>query len=350
MRFLLCLLLLVLPSITFAGACQSADAAADRPGAAFSDLRGHWAAKAVAEMTQAGVIKGFPDGTFRPNAPVTEEQFFSMIERMLPPIANRPFDPFVEETYLAKVKNRWSEPTYRRLMVAGIASYGEPQGSVKRVDAAQVLLMALASQSQGEQYRQAKKQYFRDVPLYRNDGPYGTPMINEAEIIRIYPVYKMGVMSGFTDGTFRPNQKVTRAEAAVLLQKLSETKRVMYPDNVDSAVKQKMVKTLGDAIQQVMDNRKTIDGHAGLISFAKEKKLPVTEKFLDEHFDFMKYEATDFIAFPRFDELVYISKLSATKYRVTVQYYSGELGGSVDRTFYLSSNDGEHFQLIGKNE
>ncbi|MCK9906035.1 hypothetical protein MXD63_39355, partial [Frankia sp. Cpl3] len=69
---------------------------------------------------------------------------------------------------------------------------------MQRVNAAHVLLMALASQSQGEQYRQATKQYFRDVPLYRNDGPNHSPIINEADIIRIYPIYKMGVMSGYT--------------------------------------------------------------------------------------------------------------------------------------------------------
>ncbi|MCK9906036.1 S-layer homology domain-containing protein, partial [Frankia sp. Cpl3] len=80
--------------------------------------------KEIREMTQAGVVQGFPDGTFRPNALVTEEQFFSMVERLLPPIADHQFDSFVAETYLSKVQNRWSEPVYKKLMVAGITTYG----------------------------------------------------------------------------------------------------------------------------------------------------------------------------------------------------------------------------------
>jgi hypothetical protein len=64
----------------------------------------------------------------------------------------------------------------------------------------------------------------------------------------------------------------------------------------------------------------------------------------------MKYEVYDFISFPRFDELIYYAKIGPDKYRMTVQYYAGDLGGSVDKTFYLLSKDGKTFQLIGKDE
>jgi len=41
-------------------------------GAGFSDVpRDHWAREAVVEVAEAGVMKGYPDGTFRGDRPVT---------------------------------------------------------------------------------------------------------------------------------------------------------------------------------------------------------------------------------------------------------------------------------------
>lgn len=37
---------------------------------------------AISSLTTAGIINGYPDGTFRPNAPITREQFSALIGRM----------------------------------------------------------------------------------------------------------------------------------------------------------------------------------------------------------------------------------------------------------------------------
>ncbi|MFC3799531.1 S-layer homology domain-containing protein [Cohnella sp. GCM10012308] len=37
---------------------------------AFADAKGHWAEKAIGILQQQGLISGYPDGTFRPNAPI----------------------------------------------------------------------------------------------------------------------------------------------------------------------------------------------------------------------------------------------------------------------------------------
>ena len=42
----------------------------------FSDVSSsYWAASFISELAQRDVIAGFPDGTFRPNDPVTRAQF-----------------------------------------------------------------------------------------------------------------------------------------------------------------------------------------------------------------------------------------------------------------------------------
>jgi hypothetical protein len=54
----------------------------------FKDVPGnYWATPFINELAARGVIAGFPDGTFRPEAPVTRAEFAAMINRAFP---NRP--------------------------------------------------------------------------------------------------------------------------------------------------------------------------------------------------------------------------------------------------------------------
>ncbi|MGY6529181.1 MAG: S-layer homology domain-containing protein [Cyanobacterium sp.] len=51
----------------------------------FNDVSpNHWASEFIGALVQRGVIAGFPDGTFRPEAPVTRAQFAAMVQSALP--------------------------------------------------------------------------------------------------------------------------------------------------------------------------------------------------------------------------------------------------------------------------
>jgi len=321
-----------------AGPAASAKTDAHVPLAGFADVRGHWAEKDIAEMVQKGGVKGYPDGTFRPDEPVTQEQFMALVLRQLPPFPGHSIDGFAREQYLSGVKGRWSERAYEKLLAAGIIAYGKPDEKINRLQAARILLTALASQSEGEKYRGTKARFFTDIQVS-----------NEYEVITVYPVYKLGVMTGFPDNTFRTEGSLTRAQAVILMKRLQQKIGELYPDNVSAAAKQAMTATVKNFAEDVMD-RKKIRRYEDLVRYVQEKKLPVTTAFLEEHFSFMKYDGIDFARFPYFDELLYFARIGEHKYRLTVQYYSGELAGSLDKTFYFSSRDGKTFQLIGKNE
>ncbi|MGE7218009.1 S-layer homology domain-containing protein [Priestia koreensis] len=49
---------------------------------AFSDIKGHWAMTAIASVKIAGLISGYPNGTFRPNSYVNRAECVKMINRM----------------------------------------------------------------------------------------------------------------------------------------------------------------------------------------------------------------------------------------------------------------------------
>ena len=49
----------------------------------FSDISGHWAEEYIRRVAGLGWIKGFDDGTFRPDAYITRAQAMTMINRVL---------------------------------------------------------------------------------------------------------------------------------------------------------------------------------------------------------------------------------------------------------------------------
>lgn len=71
-----------------------------RESSGFTDVAdGHWAGKAISTLSNAGVINGFQDGTFRPDAYITRAQFTAMTARfdtVLPGLEN-PFADVPED-------------------------------------------------------------------------------------------------------------------------------------------------------------------------------------------------------------------------------------------------------------
>ena len=66
--------------------------------APFADVKGHWAELAIGREYQAGRINGYPDGTFRPNASITRAEVVTIL--------NRVFDRCYDAMSLLKTKNK----------------------------------------------------------------------------------------------------------------------------------------------------------------------------------------------------------------------------------------------------
>lgn len=49
----------------------------------FSDLSGYWGKREINQAARQGWILGYPDGTFRPNDPITRAEAIALINRML---------------------------------------------------------------------------------------------------------------------------------------------------------------------------------------------------------------------------------------------------------------------------
>ena len=67
----------------FAAICARFDTGKSSGTQTFSDIRGHWAQDYIERAAELGWVKGFEDGSFRPNDRITRAQAMTMINRVL---------------------------------------------------------------------------------------------------------------------------------------------------------------------------------------------------------------------------------------------------------------------------
>lgn len=92
----------------------------------FSDVKGSdWYAGYVGAAVKAGLVKGFSDGTFRPNEKITREQMAVMIANAVLFAGKEPGDKASQEQILARFKDQadlsqWSKASVSDVIEAGI--------------------------------------------------------------------------------------------------------------------------------------------------------------------------------------------------------------------------------------
>ncbi len=183
----------------------------------FSDVSSnYWASGFIQELATRNVIKGFPDGSFRPNDPVTRAQFAAMIRQAFP---NAP--KVRGATNFTDVPtNYWG---YEAIQVAYSSGFlaGYPGGTFRpneNIPRAQ----SLVSLANGLQYASAAPadttlQIFRDAADIPGYARGSIAAAAERRIIVNYPDVQL----------LNPNQVATRAEvAAFIYQALVSTGQV----------------------------------------------------------------------------------------------------------------------------
>ncbi len=110
----------------------------------FPDVRGHWAETEIRSLSQQGIIAGFEDGSFRPNAAITRAQFAAMLNKAFLegfPVSGGQTFPDVPATH-------WAREAIRRASAAGfMRGYDDgrfrPDQTLTQVEAAVALANGL---------------------------------------------------------------------------------------------------------------------------------------------------------------------------------------------------------------
>jgi outer membrane protein assembly factor BamB len=193
--------------------------AAPRPAAAFSDLAGHWARETIGRLAAQGLVAGYPDGTFRPERPLTRAEAAALLVRVVkaPP-------PSAEDLRAAGKKMadaaeipawalRAAAAAVREGLVRGSAEDGgalffAPERAATRAELAVMLVRA----------RGAKTKQAPPGGLRFADAGSKPPWAAE----ELAAAAGAGLVRGYPDGALRPAAPVTRAEAAAMLERFLE--------------------------------------------------------------------------------------------------------------------------------
>ena len=182
------------------------------PGAAsgatpsFTDIQTHWAKNYILDFASRGFIEGYPDKTFRPNQPISRAEFTCIL---LNSMGITPSASATVQTFSDTAKH-WAHAQIAEAVRRGILVVSEypnglkPDGPILRSEAAAMMVRALG----------------------KSPDTTATTFKDQDQIARsMYRGYikaasDAGLMNGYQDGTFRPFQSVTRAEACVMLSNL----------------------------------------------------------------------------------------------------------------------------------
>ena len=172
------------------------------PAMAFTDTGGHWAEASVNKWSQEyGVLQGYDDGSFRPDASITRGAFAGILDRFLQFQSAAPAGTFSDTT-----GNRW-EDSILKLNAAGVylGSEGKalPGDSITRQQA--MTMVARAFQLGGTDNALA---YYDEAQV----AGYARPYIAE--------LTARGWITDATDNSFRPTEALTRAELVNLLNNM----------------------------------------------------------------------------------------------------------------------------------
>jgi len=187
-----------------------------RPGPSFSDTGKHWAREDISSLAARGVAKGFPDGSFKPDQGVTRAQFVSFLAAALqwPAPASAPefkddipawAEPAVAAAFSRGVITGYPDGTFK------------PEARITRCEMAVMISRALGLEETAEQeaMEEPKNQEDAQEQVKYKDSSTIPGFARDA----VAKVSAAGLFKG-SNGLFRPLDGATRAETATVVSRV----------------------------------------------------------------------------------------------------------------------------------
>ncbi len=208
--------------------------------AEFPDAVNNWARTQIAHLNIIGLCSGYEGGHFKPQAAISRAEFTKLLinamgygEEASQLIKGVSTYDDVDFSYWGKAYIQVADELGLAL---GDGNTFEPEKSMSREEAALMLSWVLESDEE------------------KIDGAE-LPFIDGEEISEevrgdILRVYQEGIITGYADGSFRPDNDLSRAEATVMISRLMERQGLLFQFNG-------IVKGAGSNSAQIIINGKS---------------------------------------------------------------------------------------------
>lgn len=171
--------------------------------ASFTDVQsGHWAETYINELTEKGVINGMGDGTYAPDGTLTKGQFLKLI--MTASLPDVDFSMLTQEGahwangYLEVAKNY-------AVIEEGEITLENIDQPISRLEVVKILSLCDVSIRENEQ-KTLNFLQFNDIEN-----------LDAASQAYLAHAVASGLINGYPDGSFKPENTLTRAEVAKII-------------------------------------------------------------------------------------------------------------------------------------
>lgn len=208
-------LVLVSVCLAAAGSAAASGQFLTQEASRFLDTDSHWAKNAIDQAVKSGVVRGFPDGTFKPDSDVTRAEFLAIATRAsaLPNVgAVEPFDDVTAD--------HWAFDAINQAIGMGfidLADYGGSFAPDKALTRAEMVKWLVNGLVKGDKsFADALKDTEETILPFTE---YFPGKFDKKDIPFIAVARGVGLVSGFPDGSFGPERTTTRAEVVVLIER-----------------------------------------------------------------------------------------------------------------------------------
>jgi hypothetical protein len=192
----------------------------------------HWAARYIAAAMEMGLVKGYPDGTFRPNNKITRSEGVMVLSRFEG--LNEP-DELTQAPYLDVPLRHWASKTISSAKDAQFldyvkSDYLKPGEEFPRSEAVYILsktgfanekIAGLLNFDEGFESvaEEPQEEESADKVPALEVAKFSDVSDNYWAVDPIEKLATTGIIAGFPNGTFGPDKPISRAEFSALLIK-----------------------------------------------------------------------------------------------------------------------------------
>lgn len=237
-----------------------------------SDATVSWAKDSITKMTDAGYIKGYEDGTFRPYRAITKIESLILMSRMLG-YENSEFSPVASaaSTAYKSIASKYNT-TYANeisyLMYCGVlkesdlvdyASAANANTQLLRYQAAVLMSKLMGADSEAKAYTVSTATYADDSAIPTTARPY-------VEYVSANNI--MNGMDKTADGKaqFSPLTSLTRAQMATLLARMMDKLELKYVGGTVDSVSSSKISVGGTSFGIMTDTKVYISGGTASVS------------------------------------------------------------------------------------
>ena len=219
----------------------------------YSDMdENHWAYQSIKFLTEVGVVVGYPDGTYKPDIPVTRAEFASMAIKAL----GQEDASVTQDIHFSDVKpDFWAYDIIKKAVYFDLVTDSEnaqfrPYDSVTRAEAISIAVNALTTQQISEQ--KAQEILEKSYEDYTQIPAWFLLAAGKAQLLDM-----IIVMPG-NEGKLEAERPANRAEVAAILYKMMQEAKL----NPNAKLAESMQKRTAEGY--IVDNVK-VQGSIGII-------------------------------------------------------------------------------------